>query len=84
MTEAPKIPVYDRIGAGYDVTRRADPYIAERLAHHLLLQNIGIYLDVACGTGNYTRVLAGRGRNWIGIDVSSRMIGLARAKTSAE
>ena len=83
LTQAPKTPIYDRIGSGYDVTRQADPYIAERLAHHLLLQDIGIYLDVACGTGNYPCALADRGRNWVGIDISSRMIGLARAKTSA-
>ena len=83
MTEGPRIPIYDRIGADYDITRRVDPYIAERLAHHLLLQDGGMYLDVACGTGNYTRALAGRGRNWLGIDVSSRMIGLARVKTPA-
>ena len=28
-------PLYDSIGVGYDTTRRADPYIASRLWHHL-------------------------------------------------
>ena len=61
MTEPSKTPVYDRIGAGYDRTRRADSYIVERIAGHLSLQDNGMYLDVACGTGNYTGALADLG-----------------------
>ena len=80
MTELPKTPVYDRIGAGYDRTRRADSYIVERIAGHLPLQENGMYLDVACGTGNYTGALADLGGNWLGIDVSNRMLRRARSK----
>ena len=43
-------PRYDTIGVGYDVTRRADPYIAGRLAHHLAIGAESTYLDVACGS----------------------------------
>jgi hypothetical protein len=42
-------PLYDRIGSGYDVTRRADPYIAGRLFHHLRPVPEAAYIDVACG-----------------------------------
>ena len=78
---------YDRIGLGYDATRRADPYIAERLAHHLSLGKSDgdslNYLDLACGTGNYTTALSAMGDQWYGIDISSRMIANARPKTQA-
>ncbi len=77
--------IYDRIGQGYDATRRADPYIAGRLAHHLSMQEspVGLwkYLDVGCGTGNYTSALAARGCVWHGLDLSPRMIGRARPKS---
>ena len=59
--------LYDRIGGGYDVTRRADPIIAGRLAHHLALGSSGNYLDIACGTGNYTSTLAAVGGTWTGV-----------------
>ena len=78
---------YDRIGLGYDATRRADPYIAERLAHHLAPDGSAgeprRYLDLACGTGNYTTALSMRGDEWHGVDRSSRMIANARPKTQA-
>ncbi len=78
---------YDRIGLGYDATRRADPYIAERLAHHLAPDGSAgaprRYLDLACGTGNYTTALSMRGDEWHGVDRSSHMIANARPKTRA-
>ena len=46
--------VYDKIGAGYDRQRRADPAIAETLALALRAPSGGPYLDLACGSGNYT------------------------------
>ena len=72
--------LYDRIGSGYDLTRRADPHIVERLANHLALGNDGTYLDIACGTGNYTVALARQGGRWHGIDASSSMISEGRHK----
>jgi ubiquinone/menaquinone biosynthesis C-methylase UbiE len=50
--------IYEQIGKGYDLTRRADPYIVSRLRHHLGVGAHLSYLDVACGTGNYTSALA--------------------------
>ncbi len=77
------MPTYYRIGDWYDATRRADPYISGRLAHHLGIGSGGLYLDVACGTGNYTLALARTGGSWCGVDQSSRMIGVARRKGGA-
>lgn len=76
------MPVYDEIGTGYDTTRKADPYLAERLATHLQIQEGGNYLDVACGTGNYTiEIYSKHGGTWTGLDESARMIAEAKGKT---
>jgi ubiquinone/menaquinone biosynthesis C-methylase UbiE len=76
-------PDYDRIGIGYDETRRADPRIAADLARHLGTRPDGRYLDLACGTGNYTASLAGRGLRVVGADRSRLMLERARAKSAA-
>jgi len=80
MSNAHSSPLYDNIGVHYDSTRRADPYLAERLAHNLPLRPGGRYLDIACGTGNYTYALAERGGDWYGVDVSSGMLRRAQTK----
>lgn len=75
---------YNRIGRNYDATRRADPYLVSRLAHHLVINPHGSYLDAAYGTGNYTRALAERnGGAWHGVDISEQMIETARRKSDA-
>lgn len=61
QTAAMTTALYDQIGVGYDATRRADGYIVDRLANLLKLRSGASYLDVACGTGNYTLALAARG-----------------------
>ena len=71
---------YDRIGIDYNVTRKADPYIAEQLLTHLLPTSEGIYLDIGCGTGNYTHEFEKRGFQFIGIDPSKEMLEKARQK----
>lgn len=75
--------MYHRIGANYDATRRADPYIVQQITRHLSVEPGGRYLDVACGTGNYSGALAGQGGVWVGMDVTPSMIGRAREKTLA-
>jgi ubiquinone/menaquinone biosynthesis C-methylase UbiE len=75
--------LYDRIGGGYDETRRADSKITARLVDLLDLRSNGAYLDLACGTGNYTAALAARGGSWTGVDNSHRMLASARTKSSA-
>lgn len=76
--------VYDEIGKGYDVTRQSDPYLTGRIAEHLQIKQDGQYLDLACGTGNYTTALASEyGGRWTGLDVSTRMIEEAKKKTES-
>jgi SAM-dependent methyltransferase len=75
--------VYQQIGESYDLTRRADPYIVSRLDQHLGVRSNLSYLDVACGTGNYTLALAQSGGIWHGIDQSQRMIDAARRKSKS-
>ncbi|MEL6303679.1 MAG: class I SAM-dependent methyltransferase [Bacteroidota bacterium] len=73
---------YDRIGINYDQTRKADPYIASRLLFHLQPKPAGLYLDVGCGTGNYTHELQKNGFQFIGIDPSLQMLEKARSRNS--
>lgn len=72
--------LYDRIGKSYDATRKADPRITERLLSLLSPAGNGKYLDVACGTGNYTVSLHKLGISIRGIDQSERMISDAKTK----
>ncbi|MFO1265495.1 MAG: class I SAM-dependent methyltransferase [Rubrivivax sp.] len=66
--------LYDAIGSGYRATRRADPGIVGALHDHLGILAAGRYLDVGCGSGNYTVALAARGGEWTGIDPSTTML----------
>ncbi|MEH2448176.1 MAG: methyltransferase domain-containing protein [Nostoc sp.] len=75
--------IYEQIGKGYDLTRRADPEISAQLAVHLQLKSDYSYLDVACGTGNYTLALAKYGGVWYGVDQSKQMIDTAMNKSNA-
>ncbi len=65
---------YDQIGDGYNNTRMADGYLTERLAAFLQPQTDKAYLDIGCGTGNYTAALAGKGINITGVDPSEKML----------
>ena len=71
---------YEEIGVGYDATRRADPRIAARLRALLRPEPGWRYLDVGCGTGNYTASLAASGLTMVGVDQSRTMLGAARPK----
>ena len=73
---------YDRIGLNYNETRKADPYLTERLLHHLQPKPHRHYLDIGCGTGNYTVALYQQGLNITGVEPSETMLLEARAKTS--
>lgn len=72
---------YNRIGDSYDMTRRADSAIEQALADYLNLRGAGQYLDIGCGTGNYTCALAGQGGAWTGLDPSALMLEAARVKS---
>jgi len=73
-------PLYDKIGATYDATRRAEPAILDVLAELLDLTQGSDVLDIGCGTGNYTTALGERGYAMLGLDRSSLMLRTARAK----
>jgi ubiquinone/menaquinone biosynthesis C-methylase UbiE len=72
--------IYNTIGKTYDSTRCADPLIVERLIANLNLKYGGKYLDIACGSGNYTCALHKSGLLMEGIDVSEEMLNKARKK----
>lgn len=71
---------YDKIGTGYNSTRQADPYLTSRLFSLLQPQNDKLYLDIGCGTGNYTSILADKGLNFIGVEPSEKMLSEAKSK----
>src|SRR5260370_41271173 len=75
--------LYDEIGGSYDVTRRPEPYIVSRLLHHLMPRAGALFLDLGCGTGNYTASLANAGVRIFGYDASTTMINRARSKSGA-
>ena len=75
-----KTPIYDTIGLGYNNTRNADPYIAERIVAQLQPTSDEIYLDIGCGTGNYTHHIAKLGYTLHGIDPSDTMLDIAKTK----
>ena len=72
----------DIIGNDYNATRKADPFLVERLIHHLNPQKGQKFLDIGCGTGNYTIKLHQKGLDFIGIDPSSKMLKIALSKSS--
>ena len=70
---------YDIIGTDYNSTRKADPVIADRLYYLLNPDSDKLYLDIGCGTGNYTIALAERGLRFYGVDPSEIMLKVARS-----
>jgi len=86
------IALYDRCASEYDAVKKAMPHEdAGRLARPLLTRLQGIHspliLDVATGTGRLPLALL---RQWdftgriVGMDLSQRMLDMARRKTSAQ
>lgn len=75
-----ELPSYDVVGERYRESRRADPVICKDLARLLRIAPGGRYLDVGCGTGNYTAELARRGGSWHGVDPSRVMLEQAAAQ----
>ncbi len=73
---------YDKIGTDYNLTRKADKYLTEQLLHHLKPTKGKKYLDIGCGTGNYTNKLQKNGFQFIGIDPSKQMLGKAKLKNN--
>ena len=68
----------------YDILTQNIPYRARGEYFHVLFQKYGlpgnIVLDLACGTGSLTEVLAAFGYDMIGVDNSEDMLELAMEK----
>ena len=73
---------YDTIGIDYNQTRKADPYLTERHLHHLNPTTSGLYLEIGCGTGNYTDALQQKEYSFIGIDPSNEMLDKAKQQNT--
>jgi ubiquinone/menaquinone biosynthesis C-methylase UbiE len=77
--------LYNRICVNYDTTRKADPDIVKTLLTLLKPEPRGHYVDIACGTGNYTQALK-KGTDtksyWHGFDQSAKMLAQAREKSA--
>jgi len=75
-------PKYDTIGKSYNSTRKADPYLLNRMYAHLYDAAYKQYLDIGCGTGNYTIALSNMGLPLIGVDPSSQMLNKAKQRNN--
>lgn len=75
-------PIYDNIGIGYNQTRKADLGIVKEIIIYLNSKQMDDekYLDIGCGTGNYTAGINSNGINIFGIDQSQVMIAEAQRK----
>ncbi len=72
--------LFDTIGHTYDETRRADRKIVSQLSSLLKQESNRRYLDVGCGSGNYTYALSTFGFEIEGVDSSFEMLSKARKK----
>lgn len=72
--------IYDTIGLQYNETRRADKFLADRFRYFLSPIKKENYLDIGCGTGNYTCALESRDYTFYGVDPSEKMLGKARKR----
>jgi SAM-dependent methyltransferase len=79
----------ERMAQAYDEFT-SDPYsfasLIERPALEALLGDLSgkLVIDLGCGTGRYSLLLAERGARVIGIDISAAMLRIARSKAAAQ
>jgi SAM-dependent methyltransferase len=75
--------IYDRIGRGQDTRPLSERRALEALVERAAFERAGAVLELGCGTGRLAaRLLAERlpaGAQYLGLDVSRRMVELARA-----
>lgn len=61
-----------------------DSGFLQLLQGHKMFNDDAAVLDVGCGTGSYTRAIAGRCREVVGLDFSPSMIEIAKKKAAEE
>lgn len=80
--------IYGGFASVYDKFMDNIPYDEWFQYLQMLLQRCGIYegivVDLACGTGEMTKRLAGAGYQMIGVDLSEEMLEIARDKCEAD
>jgi ubiquinone/menaquinone biosynthesis C-methylase UbiE len=86
MTENSGLPLYGQIAPIYDILMSDVDYKSWAEYILKLLERAGAkpghsLLDLACGTGNMTLLLAGAGYQAAGLDLSPEMLKAAREKT---
>ena len=80
MTEENQVITYDKISRIYDVSRRANVETVRKLVRLLNINSDSVFLDLGCGTGNYTAALQEAAKSVIGMDISKGMIEQSQAK----
>ncbi len=73
---------YNRIGSFYDYVARSDVSVYQKLLQQIDLSHGGLALDVGCGTGNLTFLLADNFAQVTGLDMSSTMLDRAKQKAT--
>lgn len=76
--------IYEVTARTYDRYRNADAALVDGIERHLQASREGKYLDIGCGSGNYTMALLHRGINIEGVDLSPSMLAQARAKAPSQ
>ena len=71
---------YDTIGHNYNQTRKADPFLVSRMAELLNVRRDRVYLDVGCGTGNYTSRVFEKVTEVHGVEPSGVMLSVAKSQ----
>jgi ubiquinone/menaquinone biosynthesis C-methylase UbiE len=74
---------YNITGKNYNYTRKADRYLVDLMRTMLNPKQGLTYLDIGCGTGNYTIALSEGGFEFRGVDPSTVMLHEAKEKESA-
>jgi ubiquinone/menaquinone biosynthesis C-methylase UbiE len=80
MVESLSPKIYEKTAKTYDQHRNADVVLVDGIVRHLQTSKDGKYLDIGCGSGNYTVALNHRGVNMEGVDLSHSMLEQARVK----
>jgi SAM-dependent methyltransferase len=71
---------YDRLYKDKNYTKECDFVESVFKKNHLKVRRI---LDLGCGTGGHSLVLAKRGYEVVGVDISNEMLNIARSKAKA-